>query len=154
MIVLIYAKTSQAFYQDMVLLSRELRRQIMNTHEYSSRPRLFVAISLLILITLLLAACGGPSTSGGSVTPTPGKTATLPDQLPTEGYRTSSCHGPACAGQAGYLCLHRREAFVCARIDLLHAEALYRLDSNDNRLSYPGQRALPSEPRSQPMVSG
>jgi len=48
----------------------------MNTHEYFSRPRLFVAISSLMFLTLLLAACGGPTTTGGSVTPTPGKTAT------------------------------------------------------------------------------
>jgi len=48
----------------------------MNTHEYFSRPRLFVAISSLMFLIMLLAACGGPSTTGGSVTPTPGKTAT------------------------------------------------------------------------------
>ncbi|MGZ6356545.1 MAG: hypothetical protein ACXWOX_18375 [Ktedonobacteraceae bacterium] len=57
----------------------------MNTHEYSSRPRLFVVINSLAFLTLLLAACGGPSTSGGAVTPTPGKTDTLQTSCPPAG---------------------------------------------------------------------
>jgi eukaryotic-like serine/threonine-protein kinase len=48
----------------------------MNTHTYSRRNRLFVWASLLLLTTLLLAACGGPSTSVQTGTPTPGKTVT------------------------------------------------------------------------------
>jgi len=47
----------------------------MNRPEYSSRPRLFVAISSLVLLTLLLAVCGGPTTSRGAVTPTPSSSA-------------------------------------------------------------------------------
>ncbi len=42
---------------------------------YSRRNSLFVWASLLLLCTLLLAACGSPSTSG-SGTPTPGQTGT------------------------------------------------------------------------------
>ena len=42
---------------------------------YSRRNSLFVWASLLLLCTLLLATCGGPSTSG-SGTPTPGQTGT------------------------------------------------------------------------------
>jgi eukaryotic-like serine/threonine-protein kinase len=82
----------------MVLLSKELRRQIMNTHEYSSRPRLFVAISSLIVITLLLAACGGLSTSGGAATPTPGKTATLQTSCPPAGKARAAIMAPLALG--------------------------------------------------------
>ena len=57
----------------------------MNRHEYSPRPRLFVTISSLVFLTLLLAACGGPSKSGGAVTPTPGKTGTLQTSCPPVG---------------------------------------------------------------------
>jgi len=71
----------------------------MNTYEYSSRPRLFVAISSLILITLLLEACGGPSTSGGSVTPTPGKTATLQTSCPPKGTARAAVMAPLALGK-------------------------------------------------------
>jgi len=66
----------------------------MNTHEYSSRPRLFVVISSLVLLTLLLAACGG----GGSVTPTPGKTATLQTSCPPKGTARAAVLTPLALG--------------------------------------------------------
>ncbi len=47
----------------------------MNIRVNSHRYNLFVWTSLLLLFTLLLAACGGPSTSGTG-TPTPGQTVT------------------------------------------------------------------------------
>ena len=49
----------------------------MKTRSYSPRQCLFVGFSLLLSFTLLLAACGGPSTTEGQRTPTPGKTVTL-----------------------------------------------------------------------------
>jgi hypothetical protein len=54
------------------------------------------------------------------------------DQLPTDGNRPSSHHGPACAGQAGDLCLLGRRS-ASARTNLLHAQALYHLYSDDHR---------------------
>jgi dipeptidyl aminopeptidase/acylaminoacyl peptidase len=58
----------------------------MKTHMHSLRNRLFIWASLLLLITLLLAACGGPSTTGQTGTPTPGKTVTsTTDTTPTTG---------------------------------------------------------------------
>jgi eukaryotic-like serine/threonine-protein kinase len=76
----------------------------MNTREYSPRSRLFVAISSLLYLTLLLAACGGPSTSGGAVTPTPGKTATLQTSCPPEGKARAAVMAP--------LTLGKQESFV------------------------------------------
>ena len=70
----------------------------MNTREYSPRSRLFVAISSLVLLTLLLAACGGPSTSGGSVTPTPVKTATLQTSCPPKGTARAAVMTPLALG--------------------------------------------------------
>jgi len=71
----------------------------MNTHEYSPRPRLFVAISSLVFLTLLLAACGGPSTSGGAVTPTPGKTGTLQTSCPPVGKARAAVMAPLALGK-------------------------------------------------------
>ncbi len=84
----------------------------MNRHEYSSRPRLFVAISSLVFLTLLLAACGGPSTSGGAVTPTPTSSAvstTVP--MPTT---QISCPpaGKARAAIMAPLALGKQDTFV------------------------------------------
>jgi eukaryotic-like serine/threonine-protein kinase len=73
----------------------------MHTHEYSPRPRLFVTISSLAFLTLLLAACGGPSTSGGSVTPTPGKTATLQTSCPPNGTARAAVMTPLALGKQG-----------------------------------------------------
>lgn len=58
----------------------------MNTHDYSSRPRLFVALSSLVLLTLLLAACGGTASPGKTVTPTPtsGAVSTTVPMPPTQ----------------------------------------------------------------------
>ncbi len=71
----------------------------MNTHQYSPRPRLFVAISSLILITLLLAACGGPSTSGGAVTPSPVKTGRLQTSCPPAGKARAAIMAPLALGK-------------------------------------------------------
>ncbi len=57
----------------------------MNTHVPSSGRNLFVWISLLLLSTLLLAACSGPSTTGQTGTPTAGKTVTSTGTTPTTG---------------------------------------------------------------------
>jgi len=57
----------------------------MNTHMHSSGKNLFVWVSLLLLSTLLLAACGGPSTTGQRGTPTAGKTVTPTGTTPTTG---------------------------------------------------------------------
>ena len=70
----------------------------MNTHGYSPRPRLFVAISSLVFLTLLLAACGGSSTSGGAVTPTPGKTGTLQTSCPPKGTARAAVLTPLALG--------------------------------------------------------
>jgi eukaryotic-like serine/threonine-protein kinase len=70
----------------------------MNTHRNSPHSRLAVAISSLIVITLLLAACGGSSTSGGA-TPTPGKTATLQTSCPPVGKARAAVMAPLALGK-------------------------------------------------------
>ncbi len=57
----------------------------MNTHMHLSRKNLFVWASLLLLSTLLLASCGGPSKTGQTGTPTAGKTVTPTGTTPTTG---------------------------------------------------------------------
>ncbi len=70
----------------------------MNTHRNSPHSRLAVAISSLIVITLLLAACGGSATSGGA-TPTPGKTATLQTSCPPAGKARAAIMAPLALGK-------------------------------------------------------
>lgn len=65
---------------------------MMNAHRSSQRNRLIVLLSLLLVSTLLLAACGGPSTTGQTGTPTSGKTpttSTTPTTAPMPATQTS-----------------------------------------------------------------
>jgi len=84
----------------------------MNTHEYSPRPRLFVAISSLVLLTLLLAACGSAAPYGKTVTPTPssGAVSTTVPMSPTQ----TSCPpaGKARAAIMAPLALGKQDTFV------------------------------------------
>ena len=86
----------------------------MNTHEYPSRPRLVVAISSLIVITLLLAACGGSSTSRGAVTPTPTPTSSAVSTTVPMPPTQTSCPpaGTARAAIMAPLALGKQDSFV------------------------------------------
>jgi len=69
----------------------------MNTPMRSSGKSLFVWASILLVSTLLLAACGGPSTTGQTGTPTPGKTVkvTPTGTTPTTGVAPTTVPMPA-----------------------------------------------------------
>jgi hypothetical protein len=71
----------------------------MKSYRNTPRPRLFVVISSVILLTLLLAACGSASTPGGSATPTPGKTATLRTSCPRAGTARVDIMAPLALGK-------------------------------------------------------
>jgi hypothetical protein len=71
----------------------------MKIERYSSHRRHFVSISSLIFLTFLLAACGGSSTSGGSVTPTPVKTGTLQTSCPPAGKARAAIMAPLALGK-------------------------------------------------------
>lgn len=76
----------------------------MIPYRLTSTPHLFVAISSVMFLTFLLAACGGASTPGGSVTPTPGKTGTLQTSCPPTGTARAAIMAP--------LALGKQETFV------------------------------------------
>jgi len=57
----------------------------MHTHKRSKGKHLCVWACLLLVSTLLLAACGGPSTTGQTGTPTPAKTVTPTGTTPATG---------------------------------------------------------------------
>lgn len=71
----------------------------MKPYRYAPRLRLFVIVSSLVLLALLLAACGGASTPGGSITPTPGKTATLQTSCPPAGTARAAIMTPLAQGK-------------------------------------------------------
>lgn len=71
----------------------------MKTRTYVPRQPLFVGTSLLVFLALLLAACGGTSTSGGAVTPTPGKTGTLQTSCPAVGTARAAVMAPLALGR-------------------------------------------------------
>ena len=85
----------------------------MNTHRYSAHSHLFVAISSLIVITLLLAACGGSSTSG-AVTPTPTPTSSAVSTTVPMPPTQTSCPpaGKARAAVMAPLALGKQDSFV------------------------------------------
>ncbi len=58
----------------------------MKPYSYTPRPHLVVVISSVMLLTFLLAACGGPAPSGKTVTPTPssGAPSTTVPMPPTQ----------------------------------------------------------------------
>lgn len=68
----------------------------MKTHRYSPRKSLVVCTSLLILFTLLLAACGSPSTTGKSGSQTVGATPTSA-YIPTNLYIVAQSLNPTSA---------------------------------------------------------
>lgn len=67
----------------------------MNIGVSSRRHSLFVWASLLVFFPLLLAACGGPSTTGQTGTPTAGKTVTPTGTTPTTGVTPTTVPMPA-----------------------------------------------------------
>lgn len=71
----------------------------MIPYKHTPRPRLFVAISSVVLLTFLLAACGGASTSGGSATPAPGKTGTPQVSCPPTGKARAAIMAPLALGK-------------------------------------------------------
>ena len=153
MIVPTYDKTIQAFFQAMVLLSRGFRRQIMNTHRYSPRPRLFVAISSVMFLIMLLAACGGLSTSGGAVTPTPVKTATLQTSCPPAGIARAAIMAPLALGkQDSFVYLEGKRSY--AQGSTPYTLKRYTVSTRTATTIISGPESPASKPRSQPMGSG
>ncbi|HXX78469.1 MAG TPA: hypothetical protein VEI53_08270, partial [Ktedonobacteraceae bacterium] len=74
---------------------------MMKKGMFSPRRHLFVFISLLLFFTLLLAACGSPTTSGGTSSPIPGKTTTpvLQTSCPPEGTARAAVMVPLILGK-------------------------------------------------------
>ncbi|HXX78919.1 MAG TPA: hypothetical protein VEI53_10525, partial [Ktedonobacteraceae bacterium] len=72
---------------------------MMKKGTFSPWRYLFVFTSLLLFFTLLLAACGSPTTSGG--TSTPGKTTTpvLQTSCPPEGTARAAVMAPMALGK-------------------------------------------------------
>lgn len=82
----------------------------MKPYTSPSRPRLFVVTSSVVLFALLLAACGGASTPGGSGTPAPGKTATLQTGCPSAGTARAAIMAPFTPGnQATFVYLEANQ---------------------------------------------
>lgn len=72
----------------------------MKTHRYASRHRLFVCTSVLLMLTLLLVACGGTPPSRQARTPTPTTVAMPPTQTscPTAGTARRAVIAPLVLG--------------------------------------------------------
>ena len=82
----------------------------MKTRTYVTQHH-FVCTSLLVFLTLLLAACGGASTSGGAVTPTPGKMPALQTTCPPTGTARAAVMTPLALGkQATFVYLKGSQA--------------------------------------------
>jgi len=75
----------------------------MKTHGYSHRKSLVVCASLFMLFTLVLAACGGPSTTGKSGSQAAGATPTSTN-IPTNLYVVAQSLNPTLADH-GFLYL-------------------------------------------------
>ena len=118
----------------------------MKTGTYSPHQHLFVRTSLLLFLALLLTACGGATTSGGTSTPRPGKTSWPVTQAscPSEGTARTAVMVPLALGKQNTLVYSQRLVLKCYTVSTRATNVIVLGNGVilESRISADGQWAL------------